>query len=174
MATRAITVTFILLTALVCALPLLSGAADMTESDTVIAQRLAMQKLHIAVRTADAAGIEAALAAGVPVNESAALHLAILMDRQDLVDLLIAHGADPNRPDLGGELPVVTALKRGNEPLMRHLVERGAEPDRPDRSGRTALEYAQALGRSEAAAWLRGQRHAGGRDGPRESAPARP
>lgn len=150
------------------------AADSMHESEQVIAQRLAMQKLHTAVRTADAAGIEAALAAGVPVNESAALHLAILMDRQDLVDLLIARGADPNRPDLGGELPLVTALKRGNEPLMRHLVERGAEPDRPDRSGRTALEHAQALGRLEAAAWLRGQRPAGSRAGPRETAPARP
>lgn len=135
-------------------------AADesMVESDTVIAERAAMHRLHAAVRSGHPDAIDAALASGVDINRTAALELAILSEQDEIVDLLIDRGADVNRPGLGGDLPLTVAVRRGRPALMQRLLERGADVDRRDQRGMTPLEHAQRQGRPETVELLR--RHA--------------
>jgi ankyrin repeat protein len=71
------------------------------------------------------------------------LHWAASSERNDdtLVRLLLAHGADPNRP--GGEeieafmgtaqTPLMLARRRGETALLRALLDQGATAGRPDR-----------------------------------------
>lgn len=134
---------------------------EMRESTEVIAQRTAMHKLHAAVRTGDPKAIDTALEAGVDINTSAALELAILAERSEIVDHLIARGADVNKPGLTGNLPVVTAMRHNRTELMQHLVDKGADVNRPDRRGMTALQHAQRLGRPDTVELLQRK---GGRD----------
>lgn len=141
----------------VCAMGmlLLSGASvladsnEMHESAEIIAQRTAVHKLHAAVRSGDPKAIDAALEAGLDINDSAALELAILAERPDIVDHLISRGADVNKPGLNGELPIVAAMRQNRPELMQHLVDKGADVNRPDRRGITALDHAQHLGRPD-------------------------
>ena len=131
------------------------------ESEELIAHRAEIRRLHAAVRVGDPDAVEAVLASGVDVNDTAALELAILMDRDDIVDLLIERGADINRPGLGGDLPLTVAARRGRPELMQRLIDRGADINQRDRRGMTALDHAQRQGRPEAAEFLR---HRGARD----------
>lgn len=114
-----------------------------------------MGRLHAAVRNGDPGAVRAVLASGMDINQSAALELAILMEKEEIVDLLIDRGADVNRPGLSGDLPLTVAARRGRPELMRRLVERGADVDRRDQRGMTPLEHAQRQGQPEAVEFLR-------------------
>lgn len=129
--------------------------SGMYESEQIISHRAAMNRLHAAVRVGDPAAIEAALASGVDIDQTAALELAILSEREDIVDLLIEHGADVNRPGLSGDLPLSIAVRRDKPELVRRLVERGADIDLHDRRGMTPLEHARRHGGPEAVDLLR-------------------
>jgi ankyrin repeat protein len=88
------------------------------------------------------------------VNDSSAL---------DLVNVLLAHGADPNaplksaalyrahtpgEPTLGeGATPLMRAAKNGDVATMRLLLEHGADPSLRQKNGTTALMLAAGLGR---------------------------
>lgn len=132
-------------------------AADesMIESESVIAERAAMHRLHAAVRSGHADAIDEALASGVDINQTAALELAILSEQDEIVDLLIDRGADVNRPGLGGDLPLTVAARQGKPALMRRLVERGADISRRDLRGMTPMEHAQRQGQTETIEFLR-------------------
>ena len=134
---------------------------NMVESESVIAERAAMHRLHAAVRSGHPAAIDEALASGVDINQTAALELAILSEQESVVDLLIDRGADVNRPGLSGDLPMSIAARRGKPELMQRLINRGADVNQRDRRGMTALDHAQRQGRPEAAEFLR---HRGARD----------
>ena len=118
----------------------------MHESPALIQQRAALHQLHAAVRVGDPDAVRLALNAGVDVNQSSALEMAILLEREDIIDLLIERGADVNRPGLGGDLPLTVAVRRGNPELMQRLIERGADTNQKDRRGMTALDHAQRQG----------------------------
>ncbi len=143
-----------------------AAETDMLESESVISGRVAMHRLHAAVRSGDPAAIEAALASGVDIDQTAALELAILSEREDIVDLLIEHGADVNRPGLSGDLPLSIAVRRGKPELVRRLIERGADIDLHDRRGMTPLEHARRQGEPETVELLR---RSGVRDQPAAS-----
>lgn len=137
----------------VCFLLVGTGYAEtgsMQESESVIAGRVVAHRLHAAVRVGDPAAVEAALAAGADINRSGALELAILMERQDIVDLLIERGADVNRAGPSGDLPLAVAARRGRLEMMQRLIDKGADPRLRDRRGMTALDHAQRQGRAEA------------------------
>jgi len=58
--------------------------------------------------------------------------------KQDIVKILLSHGADVNVL-CKGRTPLVVACSRGNIDLVRCLVENGADINRPDDNGRTCL-----------------------------------
>ncbi len=122
------------------------GAPPAQESAAVIAQRASMQRLHNAVRSGDREAVLAILASGVEVNQTEALRLAVLARRVDLVDLLLAQGADIDRAGLQGEPPALTAFRDGRIDMMKHLIDKGADINRPDTRGRTLLQHATRRG----------------------------
>ena len=78
------------------------------------------------------------------------LFLAAKAGHAEIADLLLEHGADPNRQqpradqrEEDGRLPITTALheaaRRGDAPMVRLLLGHGANPDALDWRGDTAL-----------------------------------
>jgi ankyrin repeat protein len=57
------------------------------------------------------------------------LHAAVYMDKPDVVDALIAAGADVNSADDSGWTALHTAVSHGRVGLSRRLLEAGAEVD---------------------------------------------
>jgi ankyrin repeat protein len=62
-----------------------------------------------------------------------ALHVAASHAGPAVLDALLAAGADPNQPGLGGRLPLALAAERGEVSLMRRLLAAGADPSRQAR-----------------------------------------
>ncbi len=120
--------------------------APAQENAAVIAQRASMQRLHHAVRGGDRETVVALLAGGVDVTQTEALRLAILARRTDMVDLLLAHGADVDRAGLQGEPAAMIALRYGRIDMMKHLIAKGADVNRPDAHGQTLLQHAARHG----------------------------
>ncbi len=152
---------FVLVMALLVACPSHGQPDSMQESESVLALRTALHNLHAAVRHGDARAVEHELAGGVDLNQSAALELAILMGHGDIVDLLIARGADVNRPGLSGNLPIGLAVRRGQTELVRRLIDQGADINLRDRRGQIAMDHARKAGRAEMIQLLQGGRFAG-------------
>jgi uncharacterized protein len=57
----------------------------------------------------------------------------------DLVDLLLAHGADINSPSQRGETTLMRAVQGAMPAMIEHLLEKGADPNLQDDEGQTAL-----------------------------------
>src|SRR5262245_7469106 len=73
-----------------------------------------------------------------------ALTAAVKRGRREMVDLLLALGADPNRPDGTGTLALVDVLfSAGDKPaLMTALPNKSADPVKGNERGRQALPVA--------------------------------
>lgn len=125
------------------------------ESDQVMAHRAAMQRLHAAVRTGDVDLARTAIAAGVDLDRSFALELAILTNQEHMLDFLIEQGIDVNRAGPSGELPIGIAARRGHLVMLRKLVDQGADIRSRDRRGMSALDHALDRGHGAAAEFLR-------------------
>ncbi len=87
---------------------------------------------------------------GADVNEvfelgedtlTTALNVSITMNRPDIADVLLSHGADPDFRDRTGRTPLVYSVLTGEE-ILRVLLKHGADPDIPDKEGRTPLMLA--------------------------------
>lgn len=65
----------------------------------------------------------------------APLVLAIKNDRNDIVDLLLSAGADPNQLGQDGTSPLTRAAADGKAELVRRLIDAGADIDLPDETG---------------------------------------
>ena len=68
-----------------------------------------------------------------------ALHLAVLRDDIDAVDLLLRGGADPKAADRYGVTPLTVACINGNAGIIERLVKAGANPDTALASGEAAM-----------------------------------
>ena len=69
-----------------------------------------------------------------------ALSQAILkLNAQDMVDLLMAHGADVNQADANGRTPLMLAAEIGDDDLIESLLKAGANPNAVDLNGDNAL-----------------------------------
>jgi len=112
----------------------------------------AAQALHLAARTGDAAEVTRLLASGVDVNARDELGSTPLLDaswegHEDVVQLLIAHGADVNAKHLeAGSTALQYAVLTGRAAIVRDLLHAGAHTDGRDRSSATALHVAAARG----------------------------
>lgn len=98
------------------------------------------EQLWNAAKAGDTAGVEAALAAGVPVDaptryQQTALMFAAQFGHADLVALLLAKGANPNQKDsFYGVTPMTAFQMSGGAPnprILQMLVEKGADTLNP-------------------------------------------
>ncbi|MGW0774229.1 ankyrin repeat domain-containing protein [Streptomyces sp. NPDC002835] len=80
-----------------------------------------------------------------------ALYAAAVGNQPGIVRLLLAAGADPDRPcgPDDGDLPLCAAAVWGHTQAVRALLAAGASPDRPELLGFTPLVWAVRQGRTE-------------------------
>ena len=83
-----------------------------------------------------------------------ALTLACMEGRIGMVEALLSHDADPDRPDAGGRTPLQMACLVGNPVMVQLLLEHNAEVNTRNKDGETPLINAAAAGRLEIAAML--------------------
>jgi ankyrin repeat protein len=76
------------------------------------------------------------------VDGDSALHLACLYGHEQLVDLLLARGADVNAKDDSGSTPLHDASASGYESIVRTLLAKGAAVCVADEDGDTPLHNA--------------------------------
>ena len=62
-----------------------------------------------------------------------------------VVELLLAAGADPNEPENEGVTPLFVATEVGRYQVVKILLAAGANPNAQLHDGRTALDAAKAL-----------------------------
>lgn len=79
----------------------------------------------------------------------APLHSAVAADLVELVDLLLAHGADPNPREGGGSTPLHSAAGHGNREIIARLLAAGADPSARSNDGKSPADLALQYGHPE-------------------------
>ena len=73
---------------------------------------------------------------------STALYSAVLSKQNEVAELLLENGANPNSSDLYGSFPLQRAAAMGNTELIRILLQHGADVRQKTLTGKTALDWA--------------------------------
>jgi ankyrin repeat protein len=99
--------------------------------------------------------------AGAAVNsasrndlQATPLHSATAADNLEIVDLLLANGADPNTREQGGFTPLHAAAQNGNLDIIRALIYGGADLDARGMDGKLPVDVALEAKQEEAAKLL--------------------
>ena len=118
--------------------------------------------LGLAAFFGNKATVEVLLQAGADVNQQSresmkvsALHSAAAALRPDIVEMLLAKGANPNLRAEGGVTVFHAAGATGQIEVAEMLLKRGGDINATDSSGKTPLAYAIDSKKHEMAAWLR-------------------
>ena len=115
--------------------------------------------LHIAVRTGNVQTAKKHLDAGADVNAKmwrrTPLHRAAREGYKEIVELLIAKGADVNANEDCGWTPLHLAASRSHEEIVELLIAKGADVNAKEKFGWTPLGEAVFKGKKEIAALLR-------------------
>ena len=111
-----------------------------------------LEQVLNAVRDGEFETVLAALDAGFPVDRKApngmtALHVAAVLGRERLVDLLLERGAAVDDPAQNGITPLNRAAMGGHLGTMERLLAAGADPDAAGTWGATPLLSAVDRGR---------------------------
>jgi ankyrin repeat protein len=104
-----------------------------------------------AAKTGNVAAVRAELQKKVDVNAAAsdgstALHWAVHRDALDVVDLLLAAGANPKAANRYGVTPLSLAATNGNARIAERLLRGGADPNTALPGGETVLMTAARTG----------------------------
>jgi pectate lyase len=83
------------------------------------------------------------------------VHLAALEGHRDVVQVLIANGADLDSQNGGVLTPLCWAARKGHRDVVELLISRGADVNAKDRRGRTPLRWAEYRGHTEIVELLR-------------------
>ncbi|EAX96081.1 hypothetical protein TVAG_063840 [Trichomonas vaginalis G3] len=71
-----------------------------------------------------------------------ALHWATIFDYKEMVDLLLSHGADPNKQDRNMMSPLHLAVYKNQKDIAEVLLSHGADPTKQDSNKSNPLQYA--------------------------------
>lgn len=130
-------------------------------ADVNFTSRIGEQALTLAAWRGHIDAVRWLLARGARVNRDArqwsALHYATFAGRTEIVELLLAHGADIDARTSNDSTALMLTAREGHERLARLLLERGADPRPTNDWGDSALSWAMArrnlrIGRLVAAA----------------------
>ena len=98
-------------------------------------------------RQGDAVRLRQALVAGLAAGASnpagdSLLMLAAYHGHEDVVALLLEHGADPDTSNVRGQHPLAGVCYRGHAAIAHRLLEAGANPEGSVSAARSPLMYA--------------------------------
>jgi uncharacterized protein len=118
--------------------------------------------LGLAAFFGNKATVDALLQAGADVNQQSreamkvsALHSAAAARRPDIVEMLLAKGADPNLRAEGGVTVFHEAGATGQIEVAEMLLRNGGDIDATDSSGKTAVAHAVNNKHEAMATWLK-------------------
>lgn len=74
---------------------------------------------------------------------------AINSKNEEIVDILLQSGADPNKCTNYGETPLIAAVKVGSQEIITRLIEEGANINKTNALEESALKIATTLGNQE-------------------------
>lgn len=83
--------------------------------------------------------------AAVNSEGRAALHFASLAGRANMVQFLLAKGADPNLKDADGNTPLHLSMKGGSPQAVKYLLDAGANADIQNAKEQTAAKLSGGL-----------------------------
>ncbi len=98
--------------------------------------------------------VEGASQSDLPSVSTTALTYASSKGLEDIVGLLLDHGADVGARNQNGTTPLFGAVQIGNVPITKALLERGSKVNARDEEGWTPLMTAAAKGHPEVAKML--------------------
>ncbi len=104
-----------------------------------------------------AAVVERLIGEGANVNmalQSTPLHVATDQGDMEIVDLLLANGADVDTPNHSGQVPLFLAIRKGHLEIAWRLIHAGAEPPATTDSGYTLLMVAVRAEDLQLVRWL--------------------
>ena len=118
--------------------------------------------LHLAAAFGTPAAVAALLFAGARADvvsnnpqQNQPLHAALALGKNpETIELLLAHGADPNASQAGGFTPIFSAATANRKALAELLIAHGANPHQANDEGKTPAEFARERGHKEIADWL--------------------
>jgi hypothetical protein len=79
-----------------------------------------------------------------------AFHAAALRGHVEIMDILLKHGADPNKMDTIKKTPLHSAALTGNVEVIKYLLDNGADPEARDDRNRSAYDQAIVAGHTVA------------------------
>jgi hypothetical protein len=121
----------------------------------------AKESIHRAAETGNIEAVKQHLAAGADVNAGRSdgggtpLHFAAGWGQKEMVELLIAKGAEVNAKEGGGGAPLHVAAAFGKNEIAELLIAEGADMNAKDDDGYTPLDWAIEGNQSETADLLR-------------------
>ena len=112
---------------------LLENGVDVTSTD------IQHNFLNLAICNENNAALSMFLKKGVNPNNQLSLAFALVVENDEATWMLLEAGADPNLSKYAGMTPLILAVEKGKEDLVKLLLERGADPAIPDETGATPL-----------------------------------
>ncbi len=103
--------------------------------------------------------VDKLIARGAEVNRTGwtALHYAASVDARDIVGLLLEHAAYIDAESPNKTTPLMMAARGGYEALCHQLIEAGADPTPINERDLTAADFARRASSVELGQWLDGQ-----------------
>lgn len=89
-----------------------------------------------------------------PTNQQTALHKAVLLNRSDIVNMLVELEANIDSQDINGFTPLMMSVFSGDYFLVNDLVSANAKIEIKNKKGKTAFDLAKDLGREDIAELL--------------------